>query len=124
MGEAKPKNFWVNDPEEIESENFTSPVEITREEAEKVVQETMSQIGVRGWCLWRLRNHKGQKICVIRDYKVQGYPEEYPAFSLAEMEMLPEDMKPSTFNLILRAKILGDAIIESVEENKVKKEAN
>lgn len=116
MDEAKQKNFWVNDPEEMDSENIGSPVEMTWEEAEKVVQETLSQISSRGWCLWRLRNHKGQKVCVIRDYQVWGFPEEFPTFSLAEMEMLPEDMEPSTFNLILRAKILGDAIVESIEK--------
>ena len=118
MVEAKQRNFWENDPEESESEKFAIPVEITWEEAEKVAQETRSQINLQGWCLWRLRNLKGRKICLIRDYNVRNYPAEYPAFSLEELEMLPDDMPNSTLNLIIRAKVLGDAIIESVEKIK------
>lgn len=116
MVEAKQRNFWENDPEENESDKYSIPVEITLEEAEKVVQETRVQINLQGWCLWRLRNLKGRKICLIRDYTVQNYPAEYPAFSLEELEMLPDDMPNSTLNLIIRAKVLGDAIIESVEK--------
>ncbi|BAS31209.1 hypothetical protein [Dehalococcoides mccartyi] len=124
MSEAKQRNFWENDPEEIENENYGIPVEMTWEEAEKVAQETRSQINLQGWCLWRLRNVKGQKICLVRDYSVHNYPAEYPAFSLAELDMLPDDFPNSTLNLIIKAKILGDAVIESVEENKNGKEAN
>ena len=118
MVEAKQKNFWVNDPEETDSENICAPVEMTWEEAEKVARETRAQIDLKGWCLWRLRNLKGWKICLIRDYAVQNYPSEYATFSLEEMEMLPDDYPNSTFSLIIRAKILGDAVIESVEKIK------
>ena len=119
MSESKERNFWETDPETVEEEKYANPVEMTWEEAEKVAQETRALISTQGWCLWRLRNVKGHKICLIRDYKVQNYPEEYPAFSLEELEMLPDDFPNSTLNLIIRAKILGDAIIESVERNKL-----
>ena len=118
MSEAKQRNYWENDPEEIEKEKFVIPVEMSWEEAAKVAQETISQVNVQGWCLWRLRNVKGRKICLIRDYNVQNYPAEYPAFSLAEVEMLPDDFSNSTLNLIILAKISGDAVIESIDNVK------
>jgi hypothetical protein len=115
MFEAKQSNFWENDPEEIESEKYSVPVEMTWEEAEKVVQETLAQIELKGWCLWRLRNLKGQEICLIRDYQIQDYPAGYPVFSLEEMKKL-EDVPDKTFRLICHVKDSGDAIIESVEK--------
>ena len=118
MSEAKERNFWETDPETVEEEKYAKPVEMTWEEAEKVAQETRAQIDAKGWCLWRLRNLKGQKICLVRDYTVRNYPAEYPVFSLEEMDKLPDDFPNSTLNLIIRAKILGDAIIESVEKIK------
>jgi hypothetical protein len=117
MTEAKLNNYWENDPEEIETDNFNTPVQMTWDDGEKVVQETLAQIKQKGWCLWQLRNLKGQKICLIRNNEAQNYPAEYPAFSLEELEMLPDDVRLSTLKLIIIAKIKGDAIIESVEDN-------
>ncbi len=95
MSEAKERNLWETDPETVEEGKYAKPIEMTKEEAEKIAQETRAQISVQGWCLWRLRNLKGQKICLIRDYAVQNYPAEYPAFSLEELDMMPDDMPNS-----------------------------
>lgn len=124
MDEPKTRRLWESDPEIESPVDFQKPVEMTTEEAEKLVQESIKQIENIGWVLWRLRNvkdNKGhpRKICLIRGYSVKGYPPEYPLFSLEEFGKLPEDMPNKTLNLIIHIKILGDATVESVEKNKI-----
>lgn len=95
-------------------------------EPEEVARHTKEFITTRGWCLWRCRTLGGDIIAVVRDENVDGVPEGYPIYTIAELGAMsgvsctrhPEKggICESTLRLIHEVKKIAGAAVVSVED--------
>lgn len=83
--------------------------------AEEVAQRTRELLATRGWCLWECSALSREAIAVVSDENVQGVPEGYPIYTVAELEELcRDDMSEATLRLVHEAKKLAVATVISV----------
>ena len=111
--EVKPALWKMAAPTDTEP---PGPVADSIETAVQVAEATRISLEERGFCLWSCRTLRGEIIAVVKNGKVPGIPEEYPVYTLEELNKT-EDLKEKTLRLIHVAKKSGAKII-SVEKLK------
>lgn len=57
-------------------------------QAREVAKRTKELLATRGWCLWECNTLNEDIIVVTRDELIDGYPQIYPIYTQAELELL------------------------------------
>ena len=105
-----------------------APVPVQKEDepqpAEAVAERTRELLATRGWCLWKCNIFGGEVIAVVLDENVDGVPEGYPIYTIAELGAMngvsytrhPEKrfICESTLRLVHEAKKLTGAKVTAV----------
>lgn len=71
--------------------------------ARRLAELTREWLDKRGWVMWECPRLNDQRIIIIRDETITGYPVRYPVFTELDLEKIG-DLPDSTFKLILEAK--------------------
>ncbi len=78
--------------------------------AEETARRTRELLVSQGWCLWKCSALGREVIAVVLDENVEGAPEGYPVYTVAELEELCQgDVSESTLRLVHEAKKLAGA---------------
>ena len=76
---------------------------ITAENAGVVAARTRDYLFSRGWCIWRLASLNRERIVIVLDREVAGYPGGLPVYTLDEIGEVAK-MPVSTLRLVQIAK--------------------
>ena len=91
-----------------------APVPLQKEDepqpAEDVAACTRGLLATQGWCLWECSALGREVIAVVLDENVEGAPEGYPVYTVAELEELCRgDVSEATIRLVHEAKKMAGA---------------
>lgn len=72
-------------------------------QARIVAEKTEAAFAERGWVMWKCSLFNGEKIVIIRDEMVKGYPDGYPVYTDSDLRRVT-DLPDATVKLIHEAK--------------------
>ncbi len=88
-----------------------TPEQAAQIQAERCAKQTREALDTRGWCTWKCAKLNNDRIVVVRDYNIRGYPEGLPVYSLQELEEKVAVISHHTLELVHAAKKHGLAPI-------------
>lgn len=82
----------VSTPPERPEKPSSVPAAVTQQEeierARQVAARTQEYLDGRGWVIWACKFFGGEKIVVVRDQTIIGYPDGYPVYTDAELNLM------------------------------------
>lgn len=80
-----------------------SPIEASREvRASETASRTRELLDKKGWCMWKCDNLNCDIVIIVRDEKVQDFPQGFPVYFEEELKNLPDDA--ASLNFVHRIK--------------------